>query len=321
VILGRIIKNVTERNWSTVVVELLVVVVGIFLGLQVTEWHDDRQSRADGYYYLDLLRRQLDNEIALRETDLAELSVRIDQIENAYDLLHADHWSEEEFAEFESDHVAIYRVSGESRRPSALRQLVDNGKIDLIESRDVQEMLFGLDRAYWEAISQSDTTARFLSEATVVVTEEIPYGTRGDVMALPNQPDILLESDRLKFAMRWFVIMNGIQRGHLTTLQNESIRARDELTSYLSSQSAFVPHREDSQRLEVGPRPDKRGSGPTGRLLLGEWFDPMKSDQPIDFLAAASGRLVPGGRSGIRTSNIRGGVSPARELLGEFRTD
>jgi hypothetical protein len=235
-----------EQKWSTVFVELVIVVVGIFLGLQATQWHEDRQSRAEGYYYLDLLRRQLDAEIRLREADLAQLSDHIGRIENAYELLYADAWSEEEYAEFKSDHLAIYSVPGESRRPSALRQLLDNSKIDLVESRDIQEMLFSLDRAYDEAISQSEITRNRLGNASVVVTEEIPYGTREDVMALPVQPDILLESDRLKFAMRWFLIMNMIQRQASKTLQNESILARDELASYLSSQSALALHPERS---------------------------------------------------------------------------
>ena len=240
------VRSVAEQNWSTVLVETLVVIVGIFLGLQATEWHENKQARADGYYYLDLLRRQLDAEIRIRETDLSELSDRIDQITSAYELLFADNWSAEEYAQFKSDHLAIYQVLGVSNRPSALRQLLDNSKIDLVESREIQEMLFSLDRAYDEAIGQSEITSNLLREASIVVTEEIPYGTKEDVMALPVQPDILLESDRLKVAMRWFVIMNNIQRGASKVLQDESIRARDELTTYLSSQSAPIRLREES---------------------------------------------------------------------------
>lgn len=235
-----------EQSWSRFIAEILVVVVGIFLGLQATEWHEDRQSRADGYYYLDLLHRQLDAEIRIRETNLADASDSIDSIRNAYELLFADSWSEDEYAEFKSEHLAIYGVPTESRRPSALRQLLDNGKIDLVESKDIQEMLFDLDRAYGEAISQSETTANLLREATVFVTEEIPYGTREDVMAIPVQSGILLENDRLKFGMRWFLIMNGIQKRASDALQNESIRVRDELATYLSSQSFFVPLQEES---------------------------------------------------------------------------
>lgn len=245
-IFARIIKGIAERNWLTIFVELLVVVVGIFLGLQATQWHEDRQSRAEGIYYLDLLHRQLDAEIQMREVDLSDLSERIDQIMNAYQLLFLESWSAEEYSEFKSDHIAIYRVHGESRRPSALRQLIDNSKIDLVESRDIQEMIFALDLAYEEAISQSDITGERIGETTMIVAQEIPYGTRDDVMAIPGRPDDLLTSDGLKKGMRMTYIMNSIQQSASRTLQDECIRARDELTSYLSSQSTLGFLREES---------------------------------------------------------------------------
>lgn len=41
-----------EYDWTAVVIELLVVVVGILIALQVSNWNQDRQdhARADGYY-------------------------------------------------------------------------------------------------------------------------------------------------------------------------------------------------------------------------------------------------------------------------------
>lgn len=245
-IFARIIRGIAEQNWLTVVVELMVVVVGIFLGLQATQWHEDRQSRADGYYYLDLLHRQLDAEIHLRETELSELSDRIDRIRNAYQLLFEDSWTEEEYDHFKSDHTAIYQVSGESRRPSALRQLLDNGKIDLVDSRAIQEMIFELDRAYDEAISQSEITEQRVGESTMIVAEEIPYGTREDVMAIPVRSDFLLSSARLKQSIRINYVMNSIQRSASRNLQDASIRARDELAAYLATQSALNTLREES---------------------------------------------------------------------------
>lgn len=245
-IFARIIKGIADQKWLTIFVELLVVVVGIFLGLQATQWHEDRQSRAEGFYYLDLLHRQLDAEIQMREVELSDLSKRIDQIMNAYQLLFTESWSAEEYAEFKSDHIAIYQVYGESRRPSALRQLLDNSKIDLVESRDIQEMIFALDLAYQEAIGQSDITEERIGETTMIVAQEIPYGTREDVMAIPARPDVLLASDRLKKGMRMTYIMNSIQQSASRTLQDESIRARAELAAYLSSQSTHGFLREES---------------------------------------------------------------------------
>jgi hypothetical protein len=228
-----------EQNWATVLLEVIVVIVGIFLGLQATEWHEDRQARAEGLYYLDLLRRQMDAEIQIREEDLAEIAERNDLLRSAYELLHAESWSDDEYAQFKSDHVVVYWQEGESMRPSALRRLLDGGKIDLIRSRPMQEMLFALDRAYEEAIRQSESTDRRNSEAVTVLMTEIPYGTREDVMAIPVEPGVLLQSDRLRWAVRSILIMNGIQKHALETLQDARISARDELAIYLASQTSF----------------------------------------------------------------------------------
>ena len=228
-----------EQNWATVVLELVVVVVGIFLGLQATEWHEDRQARAEGHYYLDLLRRQLNSEIQMREKDLAEMADRIDRLANAYELLFAENWSDDEYAQFKSDHRFIYWQEAESMRPSALRRLLDGGKIELIRSRAMQEMLFGLDRAYEEAIRQSETTLRRNSEATTVLMMEIPYGTREDINAIPAEPSVLLRSDKLRWAVRSILIMNRIQIDTLKTLQDARTSARDELETYLSSQTSI----------------------------------------------------------------------------------
>ena len=236
-----------EQNWATVLLEVIVVIVGIYLGLQATEWHEDRQARAEGLYYLDLLRRQLDAEIRMREEDLAGMAERNDRLRNAYELLHAESWSDDEYAQFKSDHVVVYWQEGESMRPSALRRLLDGGKIDLIRSRSIQETLFDLDRAYEEAISQSETTDRRNHEAVTVLMTEIPYGTREDVMAIPAEPDILLQSERLKWAVRSILIMNGIQKYALETLQDARTSSRDELETYLASQTSFDSRQRESQ--------------------------------------------------------------------------
>jgi hypothetical protein len=54
-ILRRFTQHVTEQNWFAVGLDLVVVVVGIFLGLQVTQWNDARQDvRWEREFYDDL---------------------------------------------------------------------------------------------------------------------------------------------------------------------------------------------------------------------------------------------------------------------------
>ena len=244
-ILARLFRNVSKQNWFTVSLELLVVVVGIFLGIQATNWNEDRVSRTDGYYYLDLLRGQLDAEIQEREEDIAQLSDRINRIRNTYELLYADKWSDDDYAEFKSDHAAVYPGLNETSRPSALRQLLDAGKIDLVESPAIQQMLFSLDGAYEDAITQSQISQRRISDAVTVLTRAIPYRDGVDVNAIPVEPDVLIESQDLKWAVRMILIMNGIQQRSLESLQSARKEARGELMEFLSSKESWIPYRED----------------------------------------------------------------------------
>jgi len=235
VILTRLIRNLSEQNWFTVSLELVVVVAGIFLGLQATNWNDDRISRESGYYYLGLLQSQLEKEIEDRDEELVRLSERIDRIQKTRELLYADQWSDEDFAGFKSEHVAVYTTSTERSRPSALRQLLDAGKIDLVESRAIQQMLFRLDSAYEDAISQSEISSRRIDNAVTVLTLAIPYGDASDANAIAVEPDILIESQELKWAMRSILNMNRIQKRSMESLQLARIEARDELIEFLSS--------------------------------------------------------------------------------------
>lgn len=233
--LARVIGSVAEKNWSSVLLEFVVVVVGIFLGLQATEWYENRQARADETYYLELLQSQLDSEIGLLDEVLINASDSIDRIRNAYEALFADEWSEDEYSQFRSDHVAIYSMHVETMRPSALRLLLDGGKIELIQSKAMQELIFDLDRAYGESISQGEISAKHLGD--LILELEIPYGTKEELMAIPVEASVLLESNKLKKSIRSMLIVHRIQRSALEAHQQALVSARDELGIVLTRHS------------------------------------------------------------------------------------
>ena len=54
-ILNRLSRAIAKQNWGTVVLEILVVVVGIFLGLRVDDWNESRKNRQLESVYLDKL--------------------------------------------------------------------------------------------------------------------------------------------------------------------------------------------------------------------------------------------------------------------------
>ena len=62
-ILGRLTEAVREQNWFAVVLEVLIVIVGVVVGFQVTGWGQARADRVQEQHYL----RQLVEDLKLTE--------------------------------------------------------------------------------------------------------------------------------------------------------------------------------------------------------------------------------------------------------------
>jgi hypothetical protein len=74
-ILRRLATAIREQNWFTVALEILIVVVGVFVGLQADQWNQSRKDRLVEQQYLTSLKadfqvdiRELDEAIALAES-------------------------------------------------------------------------------------------------------------------------------------------------------------------------------------------------------------------------------------------------------------
>lgn len=63
--------HIKDQNWFAVGLDVIVVIVGIFLGMQVTEWNEERKDRAIESSYLKRIAADL-------ETDLDEFKRAID---------------------------------------------------------------------------------------------------------------------------------------------------------------------------------------------------------------------------------------------------
>lgn len=52
-LLRSIIDHVKTQNWTAIIIDFVIVVFGVFIGIQVSNWNDDRQdaSRTQNYYH------------------------------------------------------------------------------------------------------------------------------------------------------------------------------------------------------------------------------------------------------------------------------
>ena len=64
-ILRRLTQNLRAQNWTAILIELVIVIVGVFIGTQVANWNEDRLEKRETQRMLARLTPELRNLLAL----------------------------------------------------------------------------------------------------------------------------------------------------------------------------------------------------------------------------------------------------------------
>lgn len=129
-LLRRVIEHVRAQNWTAVALDFVIVVTGVFIGIQVSNWNEERAIRKETVLLSERLKREfgLDTWIAS-----AALSYHKGVYDNAVltlgDLTGKDPLADEQLV------IAAFRASQFNRfnPSSAFDELVATGGLALIE--------------------------------------------------------------------------------------------------------------------------------------------------------------------------------------------
>ncbi len=138
-ILTRFSRAVRGHDWFTALIELVLLVMGIFFGFQLDRWNDGRLDRESANEY----RLQL---IADLEVERSDLSAIIDYHESVRDYAEValTAWEEQPSVEAEELVVALYQASNVlpfTSARGAYDALSANGLIDLIGDTGLRSRL------------------------------------------------------------------------------------------------------------------------------------------------------------------------------------
>ena len=136
-ILRRLIVRLKDQHWTAIGIDLAIVVVGVFIGMQVSNWNNERETKHKSAIFTERLKADLKVE-AWGYEYLVEYNK--DVLANAGKTLAAlageKPLSDEEFV------VAAYRASQyefQDRRRATYDELVSTGSIGLIENQKLRE--------------------------------------------------------------------------------------------------------------------------------------------------------------------------------------
>ena len=54
--LRRVVDHFRRQEWTAIAIDLVIVVVGVFIGMQVSNWNEERQPRQRAVVFTERLR-------------------------------------------------------------------------------------------------------------------------------------------------------------------------------------------------------------------------------------------------------------------------
>lgn len=181
-IFRRIADAIGQQNWMTVALEFLIVVGGIFVGLQVDSWNQSRQDRDEEQVYLGRLLVDMEASLTLQDEQIARVEEHIRSHDFIIAVLKEKSLEDGDRPAFES---ALNRF-GASARPLTITSTIDElkatGKILLIQDTDIRSSIGALQASLDLAKDIQQNAQRIQASATPL------YVKVGSSIAAPNSP-------------------------------------------------------------------------------------------------------------------------------------
>ena len=219
VLFRRVKKHVKAQDWFAVVVDFIIVVIGVFIGIQVANWNDARQTERRAAEYLDRLDDEFDVIRARLESGIEVFGRSVQNIDLIMDARRdyaADPSSplpdDKTLASAVND-VNSGRIPAGS--PAAFKEMVASGALDTLSSEPLRQALFAYDefahiaRDGWRSIRDEQRAAANAVTATIDV--EAP----DDIQSLDNS---WLQSRGVVGVAREAILTDPALQGHLNIL-------------------------------------------------------------------------------------------------------
>ena len=136
-ILRRLATSIRKQDWFAVVIETLIVVMGVFLGLQVNNWNEARHTSAREAEMLNALQIEFEQNIETLRATLSSLEQRNASEHEAAKLMYADVITPEDREVLVRGLKEIMYFSPLSVRDNTFQSLKQSGDLSLISDREI----------------------------------------------------------------------------------------------------------------------------------------------------------------------------------------
>ncbi len=148
-LLRRITKHVTDQNWFAVFIDFLIVVIGVFIGIQVANWNAASKDLAKEQVYLTRLSQELNVTIERLEGGSEYFLTSVNAYQFLLDSINEFRNNPDTYVADENalmlafDNINLGRVPASS--PAVFEEMVANGELTLIRNTKLRQALYEFD--------------------------------------------------------------------------------------------------------------------------------------------------------------------------------
>lgn len=183
-LLRRIGEHLEEQNWLAVGLDLAMVVLGVFIGLQVDTWNERRIERAEEAEYLIRLHSDVTESIEGTRFYVEFMTTAADRASTVLRDLERCSVPQEDRVDFANGLYHLGKLAPASFSRGTIDELVSTGKLSILRSSAVREELSAMLTVYEEfAVLFPFAVGRITPHVNYVdanVVFEIEEPTRGN---------------------------------------------------------------------------------------------------------------------------------------------
>lgn len=139
--LGRIAEHLRNQNWFALAAEFVIVVVGVFLGLQAANWNEERQERKDEEIILSRLQDETATLLEVVREEREGLQARADLFTQAQNVIFTSGESRPLTPPECSAVAASHIFRRESDQLPILEEMLATGRFDRLTDNELKGQL------------------------------------------------------------------------------------------------------------------------------------------------------------------------------------
>ncbi len=140
-LLRRFKAHISEQNWAAVLVDFVVVVVGIFVGLQVDSWNELRKERVREQVHLEQLRADADANIGIAQQLVDHHDQFVARLTDAVTALKAGTLGPDESERFKWTILTLGQLPPVTLSMGAYESLLASGDFSLLRDASLKSQL------------------------------------------------------------------------------------------------------------------------------------------------------------------------------------